>query len=88
MGMKLSIMVAVAALLLTPVLLNASDCWSFKIQGYPGYGSNYDAKAGSALCYGVDYQASSVPCVWLLHGGCSYDLNHFQRFCTASGGRS
>ncbi len=79
--MKLSITIAVAGLLLAPALLNA-DCW---YDFYPGYGL-YDAKAGSALCYGIDYQAGSVPCVWLLHGNCTQDPNHFQRYSTSPWG--
>jgi hypothetical protein len=92
--MKLSVTVAGAALLLPPALLNAADCWSFwPDEGYPGYGSNYDAKAGSALCYGLEFlpttPPTSIECVWLLHGGCSYpNTNYFQRFGTASGDRS
>lgn len=83
--MKLSITIAVAGLLLTPALLNAS--WRYKEQTLPGYGQ-YDVGAGSALCYGVDYQAAGSPaCVWLLHGNCSQDRNHFQRF-SATGTRT
>ncbi|GEM_PF-1042895 len=84
--MKLSMTIAVAGLLFAPALLNA-DCWYCGFEGYPGYGL-CDAKAGSALCYGLEYVPTSPPtlvnCVWLLHGSCPQDPNHFQRFSTTS----
>ena len=78
--MKLSRVIAIAGLLLAPALLNA--CWRYKPL-YAGYGL-YDVKAGSALCYGLEYLPTSPPTsierVWLLHGNCGQDRNHFQRY--------
>ncbi len=79
--MKLSITIAVAVLLLAPALFSPVEgtCWRARAP----YGL-YQANAGSALCFGLEYPQVSppapIPYVWLLHGDCPQDANRFQRY--------
>jgi hypothetical protein len=78
---KLSITIAVAGLLLAPALFSPVEgtCWRARAP----YGL-YQANAGSALCFGLEYPQVSppapIPYVWLLHGNCSQAANRFQRY--------